>query len=930
MSNTTAVAVASADDTAMSTTSGGGGYTCAVGAWPGGGTGLPNSTYIASALAWLHSPETDALQFAFMSKVDSAHAADWACRAHDFYLFAMKDILVQLPGENPATCDCLGSTLLLMGNRGSVWGVGAGLTYDWVQPTFSSTEKSTLIIPALTSFEKQINNGGVVSTATPTPVGVQNNPSLIQQAATNAYGYMRSIDNNYGLFQGSALISMGLALDAADDPNTAHCAGGFDVVCPDGTPNSVRAGFHQGLGAWTYLQYLNTEEPTVSTAALNTALGSTLSVADQCPSNGFGNPTPLTATMPCYGNARGGASHEGSLYTGWLFHWANVGLLLQSSGNNDPTNYPQVAFYTSSWVDQTIEAYKHMTTPAIYSPAQSYQVLFGYGPENANYDQLNFISNYAMSVMDLDKRTGATWRNPDTGWLSGNMNIENSQATNIAGNAPAAINLFLAQLPGATPFSGFSDPRPTMPSSYYSYNAGLLYTSTGNWNATTGAVFRRYTPRFPQPNHEEGYAASFDLYRNGDWATKPIYSYAFNDDYRTGETPDAGNMAAYANTFSTQLPNPTLQSYIDPYADRGGAYSNGWPTGQTINDQWADTPIYTADHVDTTGMRNLYGPGAGIGIVEAQDITGATDDFGWVKPLYLWHYSRGDTGTAAFKRVWTLATGTPTVVGTDISWPSSLNKTSNYLHVLLQPSANITTIPIYPFANAVAFHDYVFSTGKEIEIDAATINSTTQVFTANNCVSGAAMCPTHADAFLADGGVTGGVSCGSLIQVSITAYPPTSCQYLVNFDGTYYVTNADLAAGVTIHYTYSTKVASMRSLNVLEAPNFGTGATGSTLVQSTAGQNFDCGKVGTTQWCFMKNLTSFTGTTVAAAQTDDVFLEFLTPNTVYTIAAYRRTGDWNHRQQRNPDLCCNGDGERCADAGGCCRSADEPDWHDHH
>jgi hypothetical protein len=275
-----------------------------------------------------------------------------------------------------------------------------------------------------------------------------------------------------------------------------------------------------------------------------------------------------------------------------------------------------------------------------------------------------------------------------------------------------------------------------------------------------------------------------------------------------------------------------------------------------------------------------------VGIVSGTDITGATTDFLWIKPTYLIRYDRGDTGTAAYKRQWFTATNTPTVSGTNVSWSSSLNKTSNYLHVLLQPNANITTVPIYPFANSVASGDYVFNTGKEVEIDAAAINSTTQVFTSSNCsdLGVAALCPTHYAAFLADGGVTGGVSCGSLTQASINAYPPTSCHYLVNYDGAYFVSNADLAAGVTIHYSWSSPVTSMRSLNVLEAQNFGTGATGATLVQSSAGQNFDCSLISTTIACFQKNLATFSGVTYAASGATTHYLSNLTPNTLYTIS----------------------------------------------
>lgn len=899
-----AVSMAATDDVAMGTGSGGGGYNggnasagCPGG---GGGTGLPNSTYIASELAWGHAPEFNDILYAFLANVDntSPEHTHWSCRAHDWYIYVMQEVRGVLPGENTVTCTCLGNAHIANGNRGSTWAEGPGLELDWVYSTYTSSDFSTNIVPALKQFSTwTILNTGGLSTSIPTPTGTVNSPTLLQTSSSNAYGYVRSFLNNYGLFFIGAEAAIGMAIDAADDPSSAHCSGGFDTVCTDGTPNSVRAMFHYATDAWGYLDYLNLEDPAVSTAALNAAFGSTLAPGDQCNSNAFGNPTPLSATMPCYGNERGGLSHEGTLYLGWFSHMATMGLMLQSSGYNDPTGRPQISFFTSSWWDEYAQGLQHILTPAIYTVSSTnFQNYFAYGPNNTTYDQIFFIAQVPMLLYDQDLRTlgASTYRSNALGWLSGNMNIEFTTLQNVSQNTISGVSLFLMQLSGSTPFSGFTDPRPTMPTSFYSYNAGNLIASSGAWSSTTGGVFRTYCPRFPMPNHEEGYCSTFDLYYKGDWVTKGIYSYALSDGslYGVGEQPDTGNMSAYGNT-PANLPNPTGQYYIDPFATRGGRVNNGWPTGQTINDEWSDFTTYTSDHLDSTGQMNLFGPGNGRGgNVSSQDITSSTTDFIWLKPGVLAsgtaviRYDRGNTGTASFKRMFFMSTGAPTITSNVASWHSSLNTTSDYLTSLLQPNANMAIIPVYPFAQAIASGDYAAATGSSIVIDAGAILTATETYTTATCSSTpfltGAVCPSHLANYLANLGATGGVSCGTLTQVADYA-TPGSCQYSVQTWGGYSFNAADVTAGVTIHYSYSTPVTSMRSLNVVEAQNVGTSSLGPTLVQSTSGQGFDCAKVGTTLSCFIQTLATFTGTTYPASGATTHYVSNLTPNTSYPI-----------------------------------------------
>ena len=892
---------AATDDAAMSTGSGGGGYNggnasagCPGG---GGGTGVPNSTYIAAEQVWSHSPEEDAELFALLANADTANAAAWTCRAHDWYMYTAKTINGVIPGST--TCSvCLYVPHILQGNRGSVWAEGAAWTYDWVYSSFNSCEKAQ-IVTAMTKFEYDINtNQGGIANGTPLPWGAENSVSLFQQSSIGSYGYNRSIAaNNYSLLDTGVETTLGAAFDAADDPSTAHCAGGYDTVCADGTPNSVRAGFHYGTRTWLFLANANFEDPAVLVNEYNTALSLGISTSDQCAANVYSNPT-FTQQMPCYGNGRGGLSQEGlPLYGLWLLHLSNACMSMETSGYNDPTSDPSISFCHSSWWDNHIKGIYHLTAPATWTATgQTFHLMFAYGPSNQSYDLFFFLGNTPAALYWQDKREGRTDRSNALGWLVGNLSSEYSLATNMSNNIPGSIAVALMQLGGSTPFSSFTDTRSTMAPAYYSYNAGTLVTSTGSWSPTTGSVYHSYCPRMPEPNHEEGYCGTFDFYRNGDWSTGDIYSYAFNDNtgYWTGETPETSNTPSYGNT-PANLPNPTQQTeyIVDTLANRGAQVNNGYPWGENKNATYSDTATYTFNQIDASGDRNIFGPNpAGGGVQLSMDaVTGATRDTFWLKhpttsaPDFLAVYGRGDLNISSFMRENFVATSTPTVTGTDVCWPSSLNATSNCLHVLLQPSTNIATYPVYPFAQGIASGYYM--TSSEIEIDANPINHvTTEAHTTTNCTlfGTPSVCPTNRVNVIADKGVTGGSGCGTLTQVSTVA-TVGSCQYNVTSDYRYNFTPTDLAAGVTLHYDWSTPASSMRSLNVLEVNNFGTSATGATLVQSSSGQALDCGKFGgSTLVCFQRVLGSFTGTTFPASGATTIYVSDLTPNTSYTVS----------------------------------------------
>ena len=118
--------------------------------------------------------------------------------------------------------------------------------------------------------------------------------------------------------------------------------------------------------------------------------------------------------MPCYGGGKGGLSMESNLYLGWLIQLRSTALMTHNSGNDDPTNYPQLSFNTSSWWDLHLQGLMHEMTPAIYSTNQ--QLFFAcHGPVNAMFDQQSFLQQPIWTIAACqrhrrqDRQTERAW-----------------------------------------------------------------------------------------------------------------------------------------------------------------------------------------------------------------------------------------------------------------------------------------------------------------------------------------------------------------------------------------------------------------------------------------------------------------------------------------------------------------------------------------
>jgi hypothetical protein len=727
---------------------------------------------------------------ALMANVDpnSTNRALWACKAHDAYMYYMTEILKTSCGAGICNSN------ILAGGQGGDWGTGIGETLDWIYSSFSSGDKATIMAAQRKAAQMLVTQAGITS-GYPTPVGLNNDPAL----ATN-YGYNRTTGNNYFSLHVAQLTSMGAAWDAADDPTTANCAGGRDQVCSDGSANSMHAYLKDAMGAYLYLIWLNYDDPYITTSAYNAQFGTTMSPTYQCSATPY-----ISLPAPCYGNGRGGLSHEGvPLYIGSLNKLRETFNMLHTAGLDDPLVLgPQLSFATSSWWDLMVQGTLKSTTPATY---QTVQPMFSYNEVNATFDLTAFVAQIFGNLLHYDQMTGRSDRTNELAWLTSKIATQYSYSTLVYNNTWFGLDGFLYLPAGPSTFAalGATDPRGSMPDDYYSLNAGRLIAGTG-WTSTD-AIFESVCPIYPSQDHEMDGCGRFAFYRNGDFATKGLDGYCENNQVvSNGQClPDYSNFPAYQNDPAD--PNyPDTLYYINPQIVRGGQMNHQMGNALNISLQ-SFMPGYVAQHLDATGGYNYIYPaypcdtsGCSGNISPRTDVQSATRDFLWIKPYYLAIYDRGDTSENAFKKDWFIATGPPTISGNNVSWTSSLGTLSVYLHNLLPSGATVSNQPVesgLPMSAGAAV-DYAPNT--RILIDAGT---------------------------------------------------PTSARFL----------------------------------NVMEAQNYGSSATGATLVQSTAGQGFDGTLIGSSLVMFMRNLATFSSVTYPASGATTHYISDLAPNTNYIIS----------------------------------------------
>ena len=177
---------------------------------------------------WEQYPnEMYSMLFAFMSLVENnpAARADYASRARTLLMYVMDRAALGassgVPFRDPE---------FAVRDRSRWWGEGFALTVDWIYPSLSAADKSTI----RTVFLRWCAENNLADTTDhnhPVPVGVFNDPILLTNPRAVRYSA-----NNYYLTHMRNMGFMALALDAGDDPG-----------------GSLAAYLENATGAWLYV-----------------------------------------------------------------------------------------------------------------------------------------------------------------------------------------------------------------------------------------------------------------------------------------------------------------------------------------------------------------------------------------------------------------------------------------------------------------------------------------------------------------------------------------------------------------------------------------------------------------------------------------------------------------------------------------------------
>ncbi len=405
--------------------------------------------------AWVEYPvENYAMLFAFMSLVhpDEATRTLYAGYARTLLMAA---IHAAVPGvaEAPFQYEAFA-----LSDRSRWYGLGFPLTVDWIYPTLTAEDKAAIH----TVFSRWCSENRVAGTTTnnhPEPVGVVNDPALVQDRAS-----IRFSSNNYYAAHMRNMGLMGLALDAADDPDGAM------ATC-----------LNEAVGAWLY-------------------------VTDFVQRN----------------DVRGGLSAEGLEYSPQTNGYNLQLLLALYTAEVGTALGPQVSIDDNPFWQDSVTAYVHSLSPR---PApfdwrgDAYQPAW-YG-SGQNYLMPDHIESFGPLGI-YDRLTGNTARLDTLRWIQtqtpiggeagllDRMNFEQFHVPILY------FMLFDPNLPPAT------DPRTDWPTSFYA--AGMRrYLARTDWSPD--ATWFTYGNSWNWVDHQAANANAIEFYRGGEWLTKVRVGY---------------------------------------------------------------------------------------------------------------------------------------------------------------------------------------------------------------------------------------------------------------------------------------------------------------------------------------------------------------------------------------------------------------------
>jgi hypothetical protein len=416
--------------------------------------------------SWEEFPtESYAELFAFMSLVhpDEAVRTDYAQRARTLLMYVMNQAV---KGPNETAPFQSPEFQASSKDRARWWGEGFPLTVDWIYPSLSAEDKTTIRTVFLRWSDEIVQTGY----HHPEPVGLTNDSALLADPAVYRWGV-----NNYVTAHMRNLGLMALALDPADDPGGklgaylstavgAHLYMADYLMRNDAAGGLMPEGFEYGPQTLAYLaQFL---------LALQTS----------------GNDDP---------NA-----------------WGPQANLAGNQFWND-----LIPAFLNSLSSRTVLIPEYEYKGPVYQPAW-------YG-DGFNYWVPDMIESFGPLGI-YDQRTGNADRLNAVRWIQTNVAPGGAEMISERASDPEtfldSILYFMLFDPAAAPPT---DPRPETPPVVFASGIGKLLARTG-WG--DDASWFTYGLGWKAIDHQHGDGNGFELYRNGEWLTKLLVGYGTNID----------------------------------------------------------------------------------------------------------------------------------------------------------------------------------------------------------------------------------------------------------------------------------------------------------------------------------------------------------------------------------------------------------------
>jgi len=647
-----------------------------------GGSGQPNSDQSYA------SKENDAYLFAFLSMVapTTGERNAWGCYARDLWVYAMEQVL---SGKEEI--------------RGNHWSDSIApftLTTDWLMAgNYLSPHDLDVARRFLAYFAKTVLGFAYGTNA---PVANYNSVSQLTPGDPYSLVGIRSMGNNYTMSKMLVLAGSGLTFndDPTDDPNLPNsCNAKRSEICPDYSAGSLHAYFDYFAGAMLYRMYAHLEDPAVTLQAYQTAYSNLPQMPKCLYVDG--------SKHPCFGDGRGGESSEGSWYQYSFYRLRYALNLLHTAGYDDPILYgPQVSLGTSSWWDMKYVSDILFLTgiPPAGSPAQPSFNYWTTGDSNG-YTRVpvDFITEAAM--MTADSYVGRKDRTEALKWLLVNSAFGgplgklshckfycgfNAELGNDYGYG-LTMDLLISTATPDLIASQPPDPRPSLPSDLFngSFNLHAILRTTEPGGT---ALFSTYCPN-TLIDHEHQFCGRFDIFSDGEYITKGRTE--FNDYNDWMSTSSQSNTISIQNVGSSVCKDSNCFMYI--VVQGGGQFWHGLQQGFNQITH-SELPSYAAFlYNDTPSYNGWWVYSSPFDVAGYNDVTKVSRSMVYLRGTnQLIYYDRAATHHPSAKAVFQIATGEPTISGTEATWLTRSGRQRAYFTELLPANVNVSRMDLLP------------------------------------------------------------------------------------------------------------------------------------------------------------------------------------------------------------------------------------------